>query len=319
VDLADLESRLRPATRLVSVMLGNNETGILQPVRRVVEIVREKEMRFTTQTQRHGESKGVKAAVATPTRRASEGQPDTGTDQAISPAWPPAANGGRMLVHTDAVQVVGKAAVDFRGLGVDLLSASGHKFHGPRGVGLLLLRHDVPISPLLFGGFQQEGLRPGTEPVELAVGLHAALAVAMRELAQRAARMRALRDRFESALRSALPGLVIHGAAVERLPHTSNLSFAGCDRQALFIALDLAGVACSTGSACASGSSEPSAALAAMGLPAEQLGSSLRFSLGAGTTADEVDQAVAQITRICRGFPHSARPGKTIGGGRVAG
>jgi cysteine desulfurase len=224
-----------------------------------------------------------------------------------------------VLVHTDAVQVVGKRAVDFRALGVDMLSASGHKFHGPRGVGLLLLRHDVPITPLLQGGFQQEGLRPGTEAVELAVGLHAALIAATSDLAARAARMTDLRHRFEAALLRELPGIVIHGAAVERLPHTSNIAFPGCDRQALFIALDLAGVACSTGSACASGSSEPSPALAAMGLSAELLGSSLRFSLGAGTTTDEIDRAVAKITRICRDFPHSVGPGKTRPDGRVAG
>jgi cysteine desulfurase len=270
VDAAALIERIGPATRLVSLMLGNNETGALQPVQ---EIALAKSLR----------------------------------------------TGEGVIVHTDAVQVVGKLPVDFRDLGVDALSASGHKFHGPRGIGLLLLRHGVPIAPLHYGGAQQEGLRPGTEPVALAVGMHAALAAAVRDLAARAARMTALRDRFETTLAAELPGIVVHAGSAARLPHTSNIAFPGCDRQALLIALDLAGIACSTGSACASGSSEPSPALAAMGLPAGLLSSSLRFSLGAGTTAEEIDEAARRIVRICRDFQASQGGRKMPAGGRVSG
>ena len=225
-------------TRLVSVMLANNETGVLQ---RVPEIARL-------------------------------------CDEAGVP------------LHTDAVQVVGKSAVDFSSLGVTALSCTAHKFHGPRGIGALILRADVPLDPLIYGGFQQQGLRPGTESVALAVGFARALELWEAEGAVRAARIGSLRDRFEQRL-CADPAIVVNGGSAPRLPHTSNLSFLGCERQALWMALDVAGVACSTGSACASGSSEPSSVLSAMGLEPERIASALRFSLSALTTQREVDEA----------------------------
>lgn len=239
--------------RLVSVMLANNETGVLQPLKGFAELA---------------ENAGVP-------------------------------------LHTDAAQAVGKVSVDFRRLGVSAMSVAAHKFHGPRGIGALLLRGDLPLEPLHWGGFHQEGLRPGTECVVLAVGMHAALVSFQRDHEARRARIARLRDRLESALRRAWPNLVIHGAgeggqreSVERLPGTSNISFPGLDRQALLLALDTAGIACSTGSACASGSREPSPTLLAMGLPDRLVQSSLRFSLGATSTEAEIELASGRIAGV---------------------
>ena len=205
-----------------------------------------------------------------------------------------------MPLHTDAAQIVGKLPVNFRELGVAALSCAAHKIHGPRGIGALLLTHDSKIEPVLWGGFHQQGLRPGTECVALAVGMHRALAIFERDQEQRRAEVARLRDRFEARLRSGWPELVVHGAEVDRLPGTTNISFPGLDRQALVMALDLAGVACSTGSACASGSSEPSPSLRAMGLPETLVESSLRFSLGATTSEPEIDAAAEIVVTICR-------------------
>jgi cysteine sulfinate desulfinase/cysteine desulfurase-like protein len=208
-----------------------------------------------------------------------------------------------MVVHTDAVQAVGKIAVNFRDLGVDAMTVAPHKFHGPIGIGALLLRQGVEIEPQLFGGFQQEGLRPGTENVALAVGFHEALKLAITELPERAERMRTLRDDLEQALRAAFPGpgeMVIVGEEAQRLPNTSCVSFPGVNRQALVMALDMAGVACSTGSACASGSSEPSPTLVAMGLPKDVIEGAIRLSVGAFTTAEEVAEAARRIIKTVK-------------------
>lgn len=241
-----LEALLRPSTRLVSVMLANNETGVVQPV---VEIAR---------------------------RCAARGVP----------------------VHTDATQVVGKAAVDFRSLGVHLLTFAAHKFHGPPGVGGLVVRHDVP--PLVGFGGQSGAERPGTPAVPLAVGMHVALERWHAEARARGERMRGLRDRFERLIDEADRRVVVVGGDADRLPHTSNLAFVGLDRQALAMAFDRAGVQCSTGSACASGSGEPSPALRAMALPDAVVRGAVRFSLGALTTVHEVDEAAARIGMVCR-------------------
>ena len=245
VDPQELEAQLTADTRLLSVMLGNNETGVLQRVDQIAEICR---------------PRGV-------------------------------------LTHTDAVQAVGKLPVDFRKLGVDALSCTAHKLHGPRGVGVLLLRHGVTIEPLLHGGFQQAGLRPGTESVALAVGMQTALELWNTEQAERLERLTTLRDRLETQLLAGDPTAVVHAAQAERLPHTTNISFPGVDRQALVVALDLAGVACSTGSACASGSSEPSPVLLAMGVDTALVNSSIRLSLGCLNTPAEVDEATARILK----------------------
>ena len=202
-------------------------------------------------------------------------------------------------LHTDATQVVGKLPVNFTELGVDALTATAHKFHGPLGVGVLLLRHGVQLTPALHGGFQQAALRPGTESVVLALGMQTALELWQREADVRRERMTMLRDRFEHTIRAGWPAAVVIGGQSPRLPHTSNIALVGLNRQALVMALDLAGIACSSGSACASGSSEPSPTLLAMGLPEEQISASVRFSLGATTTPAEIDEAARRILSVC--------------------
>jgi cysteine desulfurase len=153
---------------------------------------------------------------------------------------------------------------------------------------------------MCFGGHQQEGVRPGTESVAVAVGMQTALELWQGEQDEHRRRLTALRDRFEAGLKAARPGVIVHGEAVVRLPHTSNIAFPGLEGQILLLALDMAGVACSVGSACASGSTELSPTLRAMGLPNSIVASSLRFSLGATTTEAEIDEAVARIVRVCR-------------------
>jgi cysteine desulfurase len=203
-------------------------------------------------------------------------------------------------LHTDAVQAIGKMPVSFCKLGVAAMSFSAHKFGGPPGVGALAVRGNVPLRPLMYGGHQQAELRPGTEAVALAVGMATALELCQREQEQYIQTMTALRERFEGGLRAALPGIVIHGAAANRLPQTSSVAFPGIDGEMLRITLDLAGVACSIGAACASGSTELSPTLRAMDLPKELVASSLRFSFGWTNTPSEIDAAVARIAKACR-------------------
>jgi cysteine desulfurase len=205
-----------------------------------------------------------------------------------------------VLLHTDAVQAVGKIPVNFRALGVDAMTIAPHKFHGPLGIGALIVRHGVKLGPQLFGGFQQAGLRPGTESVALAVGFHRALERWHAEAHERGQRMRALGAQLESELLAEIPGAVIVGQRAARLPHTLNVAFPGINRQALAMALDLAGVAASTGSACASGSSEPSPVLLAMGLAPEVVEGSIRLSWGAFTTPAEMAEASRRILKCVK-------------------
>lgn len=203
-------------------------------------------------------------------------------------------------LHCDAVQAAGKVALDFRASGADTLSVAAHKFHGPRGIGALLVRHGVALRPLMLGGPQEFELRAGSEAVALAVGLQAALAAWQADNQAISHRLAELRDCFEQRLRGAGLGVVVHGADAPRLPHISNLAFPGRDRQTLLMALDLAGVACSAGSACASGSPAPSPTLLAMGLPDELVQSSLRFSLGRDNTREQIEEAAARVAAACR-------------------
>jgi cysteine desulfurase len=192
------------------------------------------------------------------------------------------------LFHTDAVQSAGRIPVSVRALGVDLLSLSGHKFGGPKGTGALWIRRTVRLTPFMTGGRQERNRRAGTENVPALGGLGAAARLARETLAQ-AASVGALRDRLEQGILANVPGTAVNGDRAQRVPNTSNIGFDGLEAEALLIALDLEGIAVSTGSACSSGSLEPSHVLRAMGLPQARTRNSLRFSLGRTTTAAEVD------------------------------
>ena len=213
---------------------------------------------------------------------------------AVQPVARLAAAAPGVAVHTDAAQAVGKVPVSLRELGVTSLSLSAHKFNGPKGVGALLVKHGVKLSAQLFGGHQQQGRRPGTEPVALAVGLAVALEIATTRLDESVEAMRQKRDRLLGRLRTTCPPVVVTAPA-DGSPYIVNVSFPGCRADLLLMKLDLAGVACSTGSACSSGSLLPSPVLKAMGVPDEVLRSAMRFSFGPGTTAEELDEAADRI------------------------
>jgi cysteine desulfurase len=201
-------------------------------------------------------------------------------------------------LHVDAVQAVGKIDVRFRELGATTLAAGAHKFHGPRGIGLLLVRKGVRLSPRLFGGHQERGFRPGTEPVMLVAGMACALKQWHDERERITRHVRELRDRLEQGLAERCPPVVVHGADAPRLPNTLNIAFPGCDAEALLVALDLAGICCSHGSTCASGSAEPSPVLLGMGVPTEVARASIRLSVGRQNTITEIDDAIERISSV---------------------
>ncbi len=241
-----LDSMILDNTKLVSLMLANNETGVIQPVDKVAQYCRDRGIIF----------------------------------------------------HTDAVQAVGKIPVHFRELSADALSFTGHKFGGPRGIGGLILKHGLTPAPLQFGGFQQMSLRPGTEDVALVAGMETALDTFYQNKTNYYSGVLALRDYLEKTLLSRFPGLVVNGAGAARLPHVSNLSFSNVDRQSFLMAADIKGLAISTGSACASGSSEPSPVLLAMGLEKSVVENSVRISLGVSNTREEIDDTIEIISHI---------------------
>jgi cysteine desulfurase len=245
----ELSRHIQAATRLLSVMLVNHETGAVQPI------------------------SALAAALA-----------------------------GRAAFHCDAVQAVGKIPVSFHELGVTTLSLSAHKFHGPKGVGALLVRRHTRLAPHIWGGHQQQGRRPGTEPVALAVGLAAALNSWHEEIAARTAKVRCLATLFLATLRAQADPVVVNGppeeACAESIPHTRNVSFPGCRADSLLINLDLAGVACSTGSACSSGSLLPSPVLRAMGVSEDVLHSAMRFSFSPLLSEVEVSEAARRVAAV---------------------
>ncbi len=202
----------------------------------------------------------------------------------------------KILFHTDAVQSTGKIPIDVKALGVDLLSLSAHKIYGPKGVGALYVKSGTRIEPQFYGGHHERDLRPGTENVAGIVGFGRAAELARHHLAADAAQIAALRDRFEHAVTAQIPDCHINGRAATRTPNTSNITFRGAEGESLVIALDLRGVECSTGAACSSGAVEPSHVLSAIGLPADQGRSTVRFSLGLATTAAEIDFAIDALT-----------------------
>jgi cysteine desulfurase len=196
------------------------------------------------------------------------------------------------LVHTDAVQSAGKIPVAARELGVDLLTISGHKFYGPKGVGALWVRRGVRLVSQMTGGRQERNRRAGTENVPALVGLGVAATLAREALERESVRLGGLRDRLEAGVLREVPHTLVNGARESRVPNTTNISFDRVEAESLLIALDLEGIAVSTGSACSSGTLEPSHVLKAMGLGAARAQNSLRFSLGAATTAADVDHVV---------------------------
>jgi len=202
------------------------------------------------------------------------------------------------LMHTDAVQSAGKIPVDVKALGVDLLSLSAHKFNGPKGVGALWIKRGTRLQPILTGGKHERNRRAGTENVPAIVGMGVAARLALSKMADEGRRLEALRNRLEDAVLRTIPGTAVNGARQPRVPNTTNISFDHVEAESLLIALDLEGIAVSTGSACSSGTLEPSHVLRAMGLPAHRTQNSLRFSLGMFSTDEEVDRVVAVLPAL---------------------
>jgi len=215
--------------------------------------------------------------------------------------------------HTDAVQSAGKISIDVNKLQVDLLSISGHKLYAPKGIGALYVRGGTRLRQLLYGGHHQRGFRPGTENVAGIVGLGKAAEIARKSLVEDAQRISALRDSLQQGLLHRVPQSRVNAVSAPRTPNTTNLVFPGVEGEALLIALDLKGLACSTGAACSSGAVEPSHVLTAIGLPPEEARASLRFSLGRHTTPADIDfalnvvpAAVAQLRELSPTFRKEA-------------
>ncbi|MBX3666044.1 MAG: cysteine desulfurase [Burkholderiales bacterium] len=246
VDLADLDAALAAATGIVSVMLANNETGVIQDV----------------------------AAAGERARRA------------------------KALMHTDAVQALGKMPVDFNALNVHAMTLSAHKICGPKGAGALIVDKRLELRPLLSGGGHERGMRSGTENVAAIAGFGAACELAAGRMADLNRRLSDLRERLERGL--AGMGAVIFGAGAARVPNTSYFALQGVDGEALVIELDKAGYAVAAGAACSSASSEPSATLLAMGVAPELARGAVRFSLGAANTAEQVDGFLAALAAVAQ-------------------
>ena len=244
VDPAAVAAALRDDTALVSIMAVNNEIGVIQPVREIAAICRER------------------------------GVP----------------------MHTDAVQAAGNLPVRFAGWGVDALSLTAHKCYGPKGVGLLILRHGLPFQPLFAGGGQEREQRPGTENVAAVVGLAEALRLSEAERADRAAHALELRQRLERGIEERLPWSERNGHPTRRVAGIANVSFPGASNEMLLLRLDLAGVDVSNGAACTSGTVEPSHVLRALGKPAAHAASALRFSIGKDTSREDIDGALDILT-----------------------
>jgi cysteine desulfurase len=244
VDPDDVRRALRPNTRLITIMMANNETGVLQPVEEIGKIAAEADVYF----------------------------------------------------HTDAVQAAGKVPIEVKRLGCDLLSISGHKLHAPQGVGAIYVGKGTVLQPMFYGGSHERSRRAGTENVPGIIGLGKAAELA-REALERGdlARMSAMRDRIEQAILSEVDATGVNGKGAPRVPNTTNIHFDYIEGEALVIALDLKGLAVSTGAACSSGAIEPSHVLTAMGLPPEIARASLRFSLGKQNTPDDIEFALALV------------------------
>lgn len=245
VSADEVIAAIRPETRLVTMMLANNETGVIQPVAQVGQFCRARAIHF----------------------------------------------------HCDAVQAAGKIQLDTAALYVDTLALSAHKIHAPKGVGALFVRTGVTLSALISGGMQERRRRAGTENVPLAAAFGTAARLAG-EAVSASCEVADLRDRLEADLGERVPSIVVNGGSAQRIPNTSNILFRGADAESVVIALDLMGIAVSTGSACSSGRVEPSHVLLEMGLTNEEAKSSLRFSLSRFTSSAEIDQTGLLISEV---------------------
>ena len=203
-----------------------------------------------------------------------------------------------IVFHADAVQAAGKIPIDVEKLGVDLLSISAHKFCGPKGVGALYIRKGTPLAPLMYGGHSERDRRPGTEDVAAIAGMGKAAELALTGMREDGERIRGLRDRLERGLLDRVSHSWVNGARAPRVPNTANLTFPFIEGESMVIALDLKGIACSTGAACSSGALEPSHVLMALGLAPEDARATLRLSLGHQTTEDEIDFALETIPPV---------------------
>ncbi|PYY14178.1 MAG: cysteine desulfurase NifS [Acidobacteria bacterium] len=244
VDPDEVRRAIRPNTKLISIMMANNETGVLQPVEEIGRIASEADIYF----------------------------------------------------HTDAVQAAGKVPIDVKQIGCDLLSISGHKFHGPQGTGAMYVRRGTLIEPLFFGGNHERQRRAGTENLPGIIGLGCAAEIALRGFGDGSVdRIARLRDHLESALLDEIDAAAVNSGQTPRVPNTSNIYFDHIEGEAMVIALDLKGLAVSTGAACSSGAIEPSHVLTAMGLPPERARASIRFSLGKQNSEEDVEFALSVI------------------------
>jgi len=203
-----------------------------------------------------------------------------------------------VLFHTDAIQVAGKLKIDVHAMGLDMLSLSAHKLHAPKGIGVLYVKRNTRFQPYLIGGGQEHGRRGGTENVAYIVGFGRAAELAIARQNDENTRIKALRDRLENGILKTIPNTSRNGAKEPRLPNTSNLAFDGLEAEALLMSLDHKGICASSGSACTTGSPEPSHVLTAMGVSRERARGSIRLSLGIYNTAEEVDYALGQLPKI---------------------
>jgi cysteine desulfurase len=247
----DLRRAMRPNTRLTTIIMANNETGVLQPIDEIGKVCLEADVYF----------------------------------------------------HTDAVQAASKVPIKVKEIGCDLLSISGHKIHAPQGVGALYVRKGTTLEPMLYGGSHERSRRAGTENVPGIVGLGKAAELAMKGFEKgETTRMAALRDHLENSILQNVESARVNGEGAPRVPNTSNIFFDYIEGEALIIALDLKGLAVSTGAACSSGAIEPSHVLTAMGLRPDRARASIRFSLGKQNSAEEVEFAIglvpAQVARL---------------------
>ncbi|MFC1606846.1 cysteine desulfurase family protein [Candidatus Latescibacterota bacterium] len=246
VDLDELAAAIRPDTILISIMLVNNETGVIQPIQKIVEIARAK----------------------------------------------------NITVHTDAVQAIGKIQVDVETLGVDLMSLTAHKIHGPKGIGCLYVRAGTPISPLLYGGHQEKAIRPGTENTANILGFAKAFELAIGNLVEINTIISELRNALEDTITGHVPDAIINGKNAQRVSTTTNISFPTLDGTVLHRLLNRERLCVTSGSACESDSLEPSHVLTAMGIDAHLAEASVRFSLAEDTTSEDIDKTHAIVCDI---------------------